>query len=242
MALPLRVRGARPSLTRWATLARPNVLLAGVRPLSSGAGATLSRLLDRELKLEREEEERNGGAVTPELMELRDIVTQHMGISEEAGSNLVTLKMDFDSAAGPEKVKVFFNVQEYTNEEDLIDEPVPEEEDSAGNIYPFEVRVARGGRVMRFYCQANAQQFTVENVVVSKGDDIDADFDEKDAYQYQGPSFDDLEPDLQTAFIEFLNERYVDDTLACFIASYADYKEQQNYLQWLQDAEEFVKG
>lgn len=46
---------------------------------------------------------------------------------------------------------------------------------------------------------------------------------------------------LQDAMAEYLKERNIGDDMAAFICMYADYKEQTEYLNWLQEVESFIK-
>ena len=94
---------------------------------------------------------------------------------------------------------------------------------------PFIADLKKGNAVMRFQCMA-ADTVVIHGVeYLPKGVD-----DEK---LYGGPTFDELDSELQDSFHEYLAESGVDDTVASFIALYADYKEQQEYTKWLTDME-----
>lgn len=249
---PVRTRLAPALRTKGGALRfAPSVMLrqgAPSRALSAQApgdsvASSLAHMLEREKDLELEEEQKAGGAMSAELKDLLDMVQEKMTVESTEGSNVVKLKMDHVNQAGEaEAVEVTFNVQEYQAAEDAMlqeDEADPME---AQNVYPFEVVVTKRDKALRFFCQAGAAAMVVENILVAPagvGDDVASLVSMSD--KYQGPNFDDLEADLQSAFIEYLAERYVDDTLAIFIEAYADYKEQQLYLEWLSDVHAFIK-
>jgi complement component 1 Q subcomponent-binding protein len=51
---------------------------------------------------------------------------------------------------------------------------------------------------------------------------------------YAGPPFGNLDSDLQAMLERYLDERGIDPQLATFIPDYIDYKEQREYVQWLE--------
>ncbi len=58
--------------------------------------------------------------------------------------------------------------------------------------------------------------------------------------QYPGPSVPELNDDLVEAFIEYLEERGVNDSFAEFMELYAFWMEQQEYEAWLSQVAEFA--
>ena len=51
---------------------------------------------------------------------------------------------------------------------------------------------------------------------------------------YAGPPFGNLDSDLQAMLERYLDERGVNSQLATFVPDYVDYKEQREYVQWLE--------
>lgn len=51
---------------------------------------------------------------------------------------------------------------------------------------------------------------------------------------YAGPTIEELDPELQQMFDKYLEERGIDEELASFLPEYVDYKEQREYVQWLE--------
>lgn len=60
-------------------------------------------------------------------------------------------------------------------------------------------------------------------------------------FPYSGPAFDSLEPELKDAFMGYLFVRGVDDDLANYIFDLKDYKENKQYIAWLEKVSAFVK-
>lgn len=57
---------------------------------------------------------------------------------------------------------------------------------------------------------------------------------------YPGPPFGTLDEDLQLLMEQYLEERGINNALAVFVPDYMDYKEQREYLQWLNNVKGFV--
>jgi len=51
---------------------------------------------------------------------------------------------------------------------------------------------------------------------------------------YAGPEFANLDEDLQVLFERYLDERGINTALALFVPDYIEYKEQKEYLRWLE--------
>lgn len=50
---------------------------------------------------------------------------------------------------------------------------------------------------------------------------------------YLGPPFGNLDEDLQVILERYLDERGINTALALFVPDYVDYKEQREYVTWL---------
>lgn len=59
---------------------------------------------------------------------------------------------------------------------------------------------------------------------------------------YGGPVFQDLDEDLQVLFERYIEERGITTDLALFIPNYVQYKEQKEYMKWLENVHDFVKA
>ena len=59
---------------------------------------------------------------------------------------------------------------------------------------------------------------------------------------YQGPIMSTLEGKVQDAFFDYLEARGVDEKLAVFIRDYIAFKEQKEYVRWLENVQKFISG
>lgn len=57
---------------------------------------------------------------------------------------------------------------------------------------------------------------------------------------YGGPPFPYLDAELQQMYETYVQERGIDTQLSLFLSRYVDYKEQREYVQWLQNMKVFV--
>ncbi|KAK5937610.1 Mitochondrial acidic protein mam33 [Knufia obscura] len=57
---------------------------------------------------------------------------------------------------------------------------------------------------------------------------------------YGGPPFPYLDAELQQMYETYVQERGIDTQLSLFLSRYVDYKEQREYVQWLDNMKKFV--
>ena len=119
-----------------------------------------------------------------------------------------------------------------------------EEADAAANMapaYPAHVKITitkPGNKAVEIHATAEDGSFTIENIsFFPKAGLLDAQ-DAKDASEarslYAGPTVGDLDPELQQMIEQYLEERGIDEELAGFLPEYADFKEQKEYVKWLE--------
>jgi hypothetical protein len=54
--------------------------------------------------------------------------------------------------------------------------------------------------------------------------------------------FTELDEQLRTAFVDYLEERGVNAELGGFVLAYAEDKEQREYMHWLKGVQSFLKA
>ncbi|KAI9676902.1 MAG: hypothetical protein M1817_006741 [Caeruleum heppii] len=59
---------------------------------------------------------------------------------------------------------------------------------------------------------------------------------------YMGPPFGNLDEDLQVLLERYLDERGINTAMALFVPDYVDWKEQREYLGWLDNVKKFVEA
>lgn len=212
----------------------------------------LSDILTRELA----EEEANGSSTMPEdLAELKAQIEESWrvvdgGVSGD-GSGVVRLFKKEPLEGSGAKVAIAFHCQDTIPSEDkesggsLFDQMTEggdEEEEEDAVAVRFTVMISRAGKTMVYTCLSEDAVTNVERVAVVDGDDIeDLIANGVDEKAYQGPEFTELAEDLQGSLCEFIDDvAGVDTDVASFIAMYADYKEQTEYVEWLRKVKSMV--
>ncbi|KAI5841286.1 mitochondrial glycoprotein [Tricharina praecox] len=82
--------------------------------------------------------------------------------------------------------------------------------------------------------------FYHKNATLATAQTADADWERRGVYA--GPPFGNLDEDLQVLLERYLDERGINTSLALFIPDYIDYKEQKEYLSWLENVKNFVSA
>ena len=78
----------------------------------------------------------------------------------------------------------------------------------------------------------------LQNVIYHNSSDLlkakSAESDYQSEGLYAGPEFGNLDEDLQVLFERYLDERGINTALALFVPDYIEFKEQREYLTWLE--------
>ncbi|KAI5793915.1 mitochondrial glycoprotein [Peziza echinospora] len=86
----------------------------------------------------------------------------------------------------------------------------------------------------------------LQNVIYHSSSDLlktkSAESDYQSEGLYAGPEFGNLDEDLQVLFERYLDERGINTALALFVPDYIEFKEQREYLTWLENVKNFVQS
>lgn len=132
--------------------------------------------------------------------------------------------------------------------EELQDEEYPEGEQQSSFPARAIVTITKDGQKGALSIDAVAQDsaFQINNVhYFPDAEQAEPKTAEKDWARrntYPGPLFGQLDEDLQILLEEYLEERGIDTRMALFIPDYIDYKEQKEYLRWLENLKDFVSA
>lgn len=193
----------------------------GSRYMSSQA---LSDILARELA----EEVDDGRTEKPEeLVELQSTIEKDWTLVDDGAMTRLI------RSVGSSKVIVSFHCQDTVEEEGVDYE---EEEEEMAVPFRYEILVSKAGKTLVLNCISNGGQTTVDGASMTTDDIETVQNNGIVRTQYQGPEFPELAGDLQDAFHEYVEtELGITEDVSVFIAMYADYKEQQEYVQFLKD-------
>jgi complement component 1 Q subcomponent-binding protein len=213
--------------------------------------ATLLQALESELRIEKQQESESSGqfADLKTFLESSGFEVKEAG---EAKDEVHLYKKD-----GNEVINVYFSASDVImgenlmedEEEPMYDENEEEQIDIEGEDAPIRVNIvierANGALGIEGLVQSDA--FVWESIIpyessqVALADSAEAEYVRRGIYQ--GPAFAHLDPELQAAFVEFLESRGINDELALFVANYASYKEQQLYMNsWLSKVADILKN
>ncbi|KAE9404667.1 mitochondrial glyco protein [Gymnopus androsaceus JB14] len=250
----------RVAASRSASLAARSRLVSSVQVRAFSASArsfgqgtadvALSNSLSEELKYEKE----SVADSDKEPDFLREFKAQGKWQIEDIPYNdEVTLSRKF----GNENMRLTFSIVDVRGEHDegLDNESASEEgeEDAAQEeevltTYPIRASLSitksnsPAALAIDMMCQEG--QFVLENIAYYQDGNLvnhsTAEADWKRRGIYMGPQFDTLDVSLQDEFDKFLQERGVNESLALFIPEFAEFKEQAEYVKWLEGVKGFV--
>ncbi|KAI9139810.1 mitochondrial glycoprotein [Paraphysoderma sedebokerense] len=210
----------------------------------SSASSDLLKALNDELAFEKEQESDPNNPAVPDF--LKDFKSDNVfQIHDQPGSNEVKLTRDFND----EKIELFFSVDDITAaQEDVIEGEEPVQENLS---FPVSVviNVTKPGKpqvgAVTFHTVADGGNFHIDNVTftsdvkLTQQDNAETDYQRRGLYV--GPVFSDLDDVVQEKFYEYLQARRIDSALAEFIPSYIEWKEQKEYVKWLDSVKKFVE-
>ncbi|CAK5274496.1 unnamed protein product [Mycena citricolor] len=147
-----------------------------------------------------------------------------------------------------ETIRVMFSIADLQTVDESPENEMEEEEEEPETPTELRVRVtfsksnAPGAMTADFYCSngvlqpANVSYYADSET--GTGLTMDADFTRR--LLYNGPVFETLDAGLQEQFDAFFRERGIDEALGVFIPEYAQWKEQREYIAWLEGVHKFV--
>lgn len=229
----------------------PRVAVPATRAFSAstrrlGQGETdlsLGQKLHEEIKFELEAAQANTGV--PDF--LRDFQSTGIWKIEDAeGQDEVALVRTF----GNENIRILFSIADIDAPQDPAFDDIEgvEGEDTPVPMAPIRcsIVISKGSDQGALSIDALAQDgaMVVDNISFYKdaklATDLTSEADWKRRGLYIGPQFDHLDTNVQEEFERFLEERGINGDLALFVPEYAEYKEQKEYVKWLQNVKTFI--
>ncbi|KAL0579237.1 Mitochondrial acidic protein mam33, partial [Marasmius crinis-equi] len=159
---------------------------------------------------------------------------------------------------GNETIRLMFSIADIRVEEDESfneeamernEEGSEEHDEEILNSYPVRVSLtvsktsAPGSLSIDMLAQDGS--FVTENITFYRdsklGTELSAEADWKRRGIYLGPQFETLDVGLQEEFEKWLQERGINESVALFIPEYAEFKEQTEYVKWLEGVKGFIE-
>lgn len=237
-------------------------LLRQKRYMSEGtttSAADLVTLLDREYQ---EELENENNQMTTELKEIKERVEKDWKLIDNADDGIVKL---YKTLGSSQKVQIYFHCQD-TVETEVADTHDDEEEGGSeqnGNAnandddeqfddiietpaVKFTITITKQGKTVIFTCLSDEDGTVhkIQSIAVTLKEDVDTIMKEGgsvDINQYQGPVFHDLADDIQDTFHMYLEDVIgINTDITSFITLYTDYKEQNQYISFLNNIKTII--
>jgi complement component 1 Q subcomponent-binding protein len=173
-------------------------------------------------------------------------------IEDVPGHDEVVLSRQF----GNESIRVTFSIADIDTPQDTYppfsesadpDAPAESDADAPSETYPVRCSITiskptKGALTIEAVTQEGA--LVVDNISYyadgKLATELTADADWKRRGLYIGPQFDHLDATVQEEFERYLEERGIGANIAVFVPDYAEYKEQKEYVKWLENVKSFV--
>jgi Mitochondrial glycoprotein len=233
----------------FSPLAAVSAVFPAPRPFSSKMTATdaLVDLLNRE---HVEEIENNSTAIPEALKDLHHLLTEDKGwkIVTSDDTAMTKLYKTIDAV----KVQVCFHCQDATermaeHDEDDVGGDNDAQDDEQREEEPASVRctvsVTKAGKTMFMVCIAEDAMIRIQSTAMAGADqDIDVLHSSGvNSNLYQGPEFAELAEDLQDAFHAYIEDSLgINADVAAYVIMQFDYKEQCQYVNFLQGTKTFL--
>ncbi len=115
------------------------------------------------------------------------------------------------------------------------------EDEQPSPAYPAQLTITitkPGNKAIEIRAVAQDGTIEIENLSFFPKESLLEAQSTKDASEarslYAGPPVDELDPELQQMLQQYLEERGIDEELASFLPEYMEYKEQKEYVKWLE--------
>ncbi|EIM88979.1 regulatory protein suaprga1 [Stereum hirsutum FP-91666 SS1] len=248
----LAARSAISSAVRLPAFAGARIALPATRSFSvsfrrfAEADIALSQKLAEELQYEKEAASEGEPEFLTEFKK-----SGVWTIEDTVGSDEITLTRKY----GNEEIRLIFSIADIQTpeendfpEEEAEGEEGASSEDTLGATYPLRCSfsiskpTSPGALTIDAMCQEG--QFIVDNISFygdkALATELTAEADWKRRGLYIGPQFDTLDVSVQDEFDKFLEERGINESLAFFVPEYAEFKEQKEYVRWLNNVKTFI--
>ncbi|BGO91157.1 hypothetical protein NBRC10512_005749 [Rhodotorula toruloides] len=249
---------ARPALARAPVqLARVAGAVQSPRAFSTSlarfSNESLSAKLAEEIKFEKDS---NDPYTEPEF--LTNFKEEGVWKVEDAdGADEIALTRTF----GGENIRIIFSISDLDADADIPAEAYDEEtgadagsgglgDEAAGTApgLPIETSITitkQAGGAVTIDAVAQDGMFTINNISFYPDADLALGMSSEDDWKrqglYMGPAFDNLDEAVQTEFEEYLEERGINSSLALLIPDLAEWKEQKEYVRWLEGIKGFLE-
>jgi complement component 1 Q subcomponent-binding protein, mitochondrial len=186
---------------------------------------------------DQDPDEYNDEALYDEEQDVSDIIGQQSGSANKGAINKGAAKGDNVQIAPEDSVS--------PADREFEDEDLEDQRETSFAAHA-SIKIERSGKgALVLEAAAEDGEFKIESVMFFPSSEM---AEPKNAEQwwerrslYTGPQFGTLDEDLQLLLERYLEERGINTRMALFIPDYIDYKEQKEYMRWLENVKSFVE-
>ena len=184
----------------------------------------LLRVLDSEIKCALESD--------PPTEDVVPEGTIPFTVEDTPGEQSVYLRRKY----GNEDIKIEVMAMDMGSSGEDGDDDDDENEQGSRPHVSLTVTVSKGeGPSLEFNCSAYPDEVTIDVMAVKEKEPS------ADHIAYEGPSFQDLDENLQKSFHKFLEVRGIKGSLSNFLAEYMMNKDNKEYIRWLKNVKSFIE-
>ncbi|KAJ4977981.1 hypothetical protein NE237_008761 [Protea cynaroides] len=186
---------------------------------------SLLEIIDSEIKDAEESDDHNHVEEIPDGFPFE--------IQDNPGQQTISLRREYQG----EIIKVEVHTPNlFTGDDGDENDEDDDDERSNQSSLALVISVSKGsGFRLEFGCTAYPDEITIDSLSVK---DPEA---SEDQIAYEGPDFEDLDENLQTAFHKYLEIRGMKPSTTNFLHEFMISKDSREYLMWLKNLKKFIE-
>lgn len=150
-------------------------------------------------------------------------------IKDNPGERTILLSRKFQD----ETIKIEVDMPSISDDDDNDDDD--DAKDADVSSIPLVVSITKGsGQYMEFCITAFHDEISIDSLSIKN-------LENSDELAYEGPDFNDLDENLQNAFLKYLEIRGIKPGVTNVLFDYMANKDTKEYLLWLKNVKNFVE-
>lgn len=150
-------------------------------------------------------------------------------IKDNPGERTILLSRKFQD----ETIKIEVDMPSISDDDDNDDDD--DAKDADVSSIPLVVSITKGsGQYMEFCITAFLDEISIDSLSIKN-------LENSDELAYEGPDFNDLDENLQDAFLKYLEIRGIKPSVTNVLFDYMANKDTKEYLLWLKNVKNFVE-
>lgn len=152
-------------------------------------------------------------------------------IKDNPGERTILLSRKFQD----ETIKIEVDMPSISDDDDDDNDDDDDAKDADVSSIPLVVSITKGsGQYMEFCITAFLDEISIDSLSIKT-------LENSDELAYEGPDFNDLDENLQNAFLKYLEIRGIKPSVTNVLFDYMANKDTKEYLLWLKNVKNFVE-